>query len=130
MIKHACCHIPPHTPGPESIFRKVKRILIVIIIFTHSKVIKLFPHQSNPEDNIFINKTVEVLIEEEEAGPDEGCVTEMKLAPGHVSDLGNRKHVLREKPAQMRQLNYFSNHVKSKSCDQFQEVKKIEYIHT
>lgn len=46
-----------------------------------------FPHQSNPQDNIFINKAVEVLIEEEEAGPDEGCVTQMKLAPGHVSNL-------------------------------------------
>lgn len=46
-----------------------------------------FPHQSNPEDNVFINKAVEVLIEEEEAGADEGCVTEMKFTPGHVSNL-------------------------------------------
>lgn len=55
----------------------------------------VFPHQSNPENNIFINKAVEVLVEEEEAGADEGCVIKIKLAPGHVSNLEKSKSVKR-----------------------------------
>lgn len=47
----------------------------------------MFSHHRHPEDNILINKAVEVLIEEEEAGADESRVTQMKLTPGHVSDL-------------------------------------------
>lgn len=43
-----------------------------------------------PEDYVFIYEAVEVLVEEEEAGADEGCVWEVQLTLGHVRYLQRR----------------------------------------
>lgn len=41
----------------------------------------------DPEDYVLIDEAVEVLVEEEEAGADEGRVREAQLTLGHVRDL-------------------------------------------
>lgn len=43
--------------------------------------------RGNPEDYMLIDEAVEVLVEEEEAGADEGRVREVQLTPGHVCNL-------------------------------------------
>lgn len=42
---------------------------------------------------MFINEAVEVLVEEEEAGADEGRVREVQLTLGHVCDLQRHTEV-------------------------------------
>lgn len=42
---------------------------------------------------MFINEAVEVLVEEEEAGADEGRVREVQLTLGHVCDLQTHAEV-------------------------------------
>lgn len=44
-------------------------------------------YQGDPEDYVLVNKTVEVLVEEEETRPDEGCVGKVQLTLGHVGHL-------------------------------------------
>lgn len=44
-------------------------------------------YQGDPEDYVLINEAVEVLVEEEEAGAYEGCVSEVQLTLGHVCHL-------------------------------------------
>ena len=44
-------------------------------------------HHGCPEDDVLSKVAVEVLVEEEEAGADEGRVWEVQLTPGHVGDL-------------------------------------------
>lgn len=46
-----------------------------------------------PENYMFINEAVEVLVEEEEAGADEGRVREVQLTLGHVCDLQTHAEV-------------------------------------
>lgn len=41
----------------------------------------------DPQDYVLIDVAVEVLVEEEEAGADEGCVREVQLTLGHVCNL-------------------------------------------
>ena len=41
----------------------------------------------DPEDYVLVDEAVEVLVEEEEAGADEGRVREVQLTLGHVCDL-------------------------------------------
>lgn len=50
-------------------------------------------YQGDPEDYVLVNKTVEVLVEEKETRPDEGCVGQVQLTLGHVGHL-------KTKPAQ------------------------------
>lgn len=49
----------------------------------------------DPKHYVFIDEAVEVLVEEEEAGPDEGCIWEVQLALGHVGYLQMRNTRLR-----------------------------------
>lgn len=60
----------------------------------NSDVLQLFAalcatasYQGDPEDDVLVDKTVEVLVEEEETGPDEGCVGQVQLTLGHVGHL-------------------------------------------
>lgn len=43
---------------------------------------------------MLVNKTVEVLVEEEEAGADEGCVGQLQLTLGHVGHLKTQQRTL------------------------------------
>lgn len=45
----------------------------------------------DPENYVFVNEAVEVLVEEEEAGAYEGCVWEVQLTLGHVCYLHKRQ---------------------------------------
>lgn len=49
----------------------------------------------DPENYVLINETVEVLVEEEEAGAYKGCVWEVQLTLRHVCDL-QEIHVTKE----------------------------------
>lgn len=44
-------------------------------------------HHCDPEDYVLVDEAVEVLVEEEEARPDESRVWEIKLTLGHVGHL-------------------------------------------
>lgn len=48
-------------------------------------------YQGDPQDYVLVNKTVEVLVEEEETRPDEGCVGQVQLTLGHVGHLKKRE---------------------------------------
>lgn len=49
----------------------------------------------NPEDYVLVDEAVEVLVEEEEAGADEGCVREVQLTLGHVCDLQRKMTLIK-----------------------------------
>lgn len=49
-------------------------------------------HQSDPEDDVFIDEAAEVLVQDEEARANKGSVLEVQLALGDVCELqGNSK---------------------------------------
>lgn len=51
-------------------------------------------YQGDPEDYVLVNKTVEVLVEEEETGADERGVGQVQLTLGHVGHLKTQQRAL------------------------------------
>ncbi len=49
--------------------------------------LKVVAHHGDPKHDVFIDVAVEILIQKEKSGTNEGCVRKMKLTLGHVGHL-------------------------------------------
>lgn len=54
--------------------------------------VRVCTHQRNPQHQVFINKTVEILVQEQQAWPQECYIMEMHLTLCHMCYLKQTRH--------------------------------------